>query len=301
MKILVLGGSGFIGTHVVDGLIENGFDVRVFDRNSLSAFANLEFVRANFDDLMSLSEALVDIDLVVHLVSTSVPSTSNSDPVSDINGNLVNTVRLLELMRKNNVNNLVYFSSGGTVYGHPTTEIMDETHPNSPVCSYGIVKLAIEKYLYMYSELYGVKSCVLRPSNPYGSGQKRMGVQGFIGTCISHAMNGTTLNIWGDGSVIRDYVHVSDVVSATVAAVKIMPSSTYNISSGVGYSLNEIIQIVEQVTNKKVHTEYKDGRKFDIPKMILNNQKAFKELSWQPQINIQEGIAESISSYMMTN
>jgi UDP-glucose 4-epimerase len=297
MKILVLGGSGFIGTHIVDALINNGFGVRVFDRNSFSSIHPIELVCAEFDDPMSLSEALIDIDLVIHLVSTSVPSTSNNDPISDINGNLVNTVRLLELMRKNNVKNIIYFSSGGTVYGHPKTEIMDETHTNAPVCSYGVVKLAIEKYLYMYSNLYGLKSCVLRPSNPYGSGQKRMGVQGFIGTCINHALNGTTLNIWGDGSVIRDYIHVSDVVSATLSAVNIMPSSTYNISSGVGYSLNEIIKIVEEVTDKKINVEYKAGRDFDIPKMVLNNNKAVNELGWTPRMNIEQGIAEAVSIF----
>jgi UDP-glucose 4-epimerase len=201
-------------------------------------------------------------------------------------------------MRKNNVKNIIYFSSGGTVYGHPNTEIMDETHTNAPVCSYGIVKLAIEKYLYMYSNLYGLKSCVLRPSNPYGSGQKRMGVQGFIGTCINHALNGTTLNVWGDGSVIRDYIHVSDVVSATLSAVNNMPSSIYNISSAVGYSLNDIIKIVEEVTDKKINVEYKAGRDFDIPKMILNNQKAINELGWVPRVNIQQGVSEAAASYI---
>jgi UDP-glucose 4-epimerase len=298
MKILVLGGSGFIGAHVVEALVKQGFDVRVFDRSSFSSIHPIEFIHADFDDVMSLSEALVDVELVIHLVSTSVPSTSNDDPISDINGNLVNTVRLLELMRKNNVKNIIYFSSGGTVYGHPTTDTMDETHINSPVCSYGIVKLAIEKYLYMHSNLYGLKSCVLRPSNPYGTGQKRMGVQGFIGTCLNHALNGTTLNIWGDGSVIRDYIHVSDVASATISAVNTMQSSTYNISSGVGYSLNEIIKIVEEVTDKKVNVEYKAGRDFDIPKMILNNQKAINELGWVPQISIKQGISEAVASYI---
>jgi UDP-glucose 4-epimerase len=110
-------------------------------------------------------------------------------------------------------------------------------------------------------------------------------------------VNGTTLNIWGDGSVIRDYIHVSDVASATLSAVNIMPSSTYNISSGVGYSLNEIIKIVEEVTDKKINVEYKAGRDFDIPKMVLNNNKAVNELGWTPRMNIEQGIAEAVSIF----
>lgn len=300
MKILVLGGSGFIGAHIVDGLLTEGHELRVYDRAPLIYTAGVETVQADLGDVMALSEALIGIDVVVHLISTSVPSTSNKDPISDINGNLVNTLKLLDVMHQSDVNKIIYFSSGGTVYGHPQQVPMTELHPTNPICSYGIVKLAIEKYLNMYSELYGFTSTILRPSNPYGPGQKHMGVQGFIGTCISSALNNTKLSIWGDGSVIRDYIFISDVVNATKMAIKDMQSGTFNISSGNGYSLNEIISYVEKCTQKTIATEFKNKRDFDIPTMILDNQKAVGTFKWNPSIDIDEGINKTVNSLIKT-
>lgn len=294
MRVLVLGGAGFIGAHIVEGLLAEGHFVRVLDRSSASSNPKVEFIQIDFNDVMTLSEALIGIDVVIHLVSTSVPSTSNKDPVSDVNGNLVNTIRLLEVMNDSGVKKIIYFSSGGTVYGHPQISPMDELHPTNPVCSYGIVKLAIEKYLNMYSDLYGFTSVVLRPSNPYGPGQRRMGVQGFIGTCINMALSEKTLTIWGDGSVIRDYVHVADVVTATLKALDSEQSNIFNISSGKGHSLNEIVELVEQNTYKKMDIIYKDKRDFDIPEMVLCNQKANQVLSWKPSIEIEKGIADTV-------
>lgn len=293
MRILVLGGAGFIGAHVVDRLLADGHFVRVLDRSPAS-HPKVEFIQIDFNDVMSLSEALIGIDVVIHLVSTSVPSTSNKDPVSDVNGNLVNTIRLLEVMKDSGVNKIIYFSSGGTVYGHPQKSPMEELHPTNPVCSYGIVKLAIEKYLNMYAALYGFTSIILRPSNPYGPGQRRMGVQGFIGTCINMALNDLTLTIWGDGSVIRDYVHVDDVAEATLLALKADQSDTFNISSGKGYSLNQIVELVEKFTHKKLDIVYKDKRDFDIPEMVLDNRKAAQSIGWKPVIDIEKGIEQTV-------
>jgi len=293
MRILVLGGAGFIGAHVVDRLLADGHFVRVLDRSPAS-HSKGEFIQIDFNDVMSLSEALIGIDVVIHLVSTSVPSTSNKDPVSDVNGNLVNTIRLLEVMRDSGVHKIIYFSSGGTVYGHPQKSPMDELHPTNPVCSYGIVKLAIEKYLNMYAVLYGFTSIILRPSNPYGPGQRRMGVQGFIGTCINMAVNDLTLTIWGDGSVIRDYVHVEDVAEATLLALHSKQSDTFNISSGEGYSLNQIVELVEKFTQKKLDIVYKDKRDFDIPEMVLENRKAAQHIGWTPVIDIENGIEQTV-------
>lgn len=294
MRVLVLGGAGFIGAHVVDKLLTEGHFVRVLDRSTSARNRNVEFIQIDFNDVMTLSESLIDIDVVIHLVSTSVPSTSNKDPISDVNGNLVNTIRLLEIMKDSGVHKIIYFSSGGTVYGHSQISPIDELHPTNPVCSYGIVKLAIEKYLNMYAELYGFTSIILRPSNPYGPGQRRMGVQGFIGTCINMALKDSTLTIWGDGEVIRDYVHVVDVAEATLMALKSEQSNILNISSGKGYSLNEIVKLVEQKTHKKMDIIYKEKRDFDIPEMILNNKKAEQIIAWKPSIDIEEGIAETV-------
>ncbi|WP_417535532.1 NAD-dependent epimerase/dehydratase family protein [Methylophaga sp.] len=295
MKILVLGGSGFLGRHIVSQMTLEGHQVRVFDRQAEKIeLPDVEKVNADFSDTMTLSEALVGIDKVVHLISTSVPSTSNKDPISDIQGNLINTLKLLEMMKQSGLKDIIYFSSGGTVYGHPKTIPMDESHSNHPVCSYGVVKLSIEKYLHMYSNLYGFNSVILRPSNPYGPGQTHTGVQGFIGTCIAAALRNKPLTIWGDGSVRRDYIFVEDVAKATIQALNFKQSDIFNISSGVGISLNEIIQLVEQETGKELIIKNEAKRNFDIPEIILDNKKAGKVLGWQPTIDFNDGMRFTI-------
>lgn len=295
MNLLVLGGSGFIGKHVVTGLSNDGHNIRVYDRNAHNyTDNNVETVSASFDDVMALSESLEGIDKVIHLISTSVPSTSNKDPISDVNGNLINTLKLLDLMKLHQIKDIVYFSSGGTVYGKPTQNPINEKHPTEPICSYGIVKLAIEKYLNMYAELYGLNAVILRPSNPYGPGQAHMGVQGFIGTCIMCALTGKPLTIWGNGEVRRDYVYVTDVADATRAAVHLDNSTLLNISSGTSYSLNEIIKLVELKTHEKINVIYESSRSFDVPEIMLDNSKAKAELNWYSNTNFETGIEKTI-------
>ncbi|AFI84244.1 NAD-dependent epimerase/dehydratase family protein [Methylophaga nitratireducenticrescens] len=294
MKVLVLGGSGFIGSALVGGLLNQGHQVRVFDRNIEAVrqqFPDInDVVQADFVDVMSLTEAMSGVDIVFHLISTSVPATSNKNPVHDIESNLVNTVKLLELMRNADVKRIVYLSSGGTVYGTPKSLPITENHSTNPTCSYGIVKLAIEKYLLMYAELYQLDATILRPSNPYGPGQTHKGVQGFIGTCIDKINDGQPITVWGDGSVVRDYVYIDDVVSACLATMKGQQRGPLNISSGVGYSLNQIINMIEKYKGEEVEVVYQSKRSFDIPEVILDNQLAKKSLGWVPQTPIERGL-----------
>jgi UDP-glucose 4-epimerase len=295
LKVLVLGGSGFLGKHIVSKLIEDNHQVTVFGRKADKIeIPGVKTVSADFSDTLSLSESLIGVDKVVHLISTSVPSTSNKDPISDIQGNLVNTVKLLEMMKQSGLKDIVYFSSGGTVYGHPEAIPISESHANAPVCSYGVVKLAIEKYLHMYSDLYGFNTVILRPSNPFGPGQTHTGVQGFIGTCIAAALSDSSLTIWGDGSVKRDYVFAEDVAEATISALNYQGSDIFNISSGVGVSLNEIIELVQQETGKSITVNYQAKRDFDIPEIILNNEKARRVLNWQPSTSFRTGLSLTV-------
>ncbi|WP_289281972.1 MULTISPECIES: NAD-dependent epimerase/dehydratase family protein [unclassified Methylophaga] len=299
MKVLILGGTGFIGQHVVKKLLEDNCQVTVFDRHAdRLKLSGIEAINADFSDTLSLSESLIGVDKVIHLISTSVPSSSNKDPVSDIQGNLVNTVKLLEIMRQSGIKDIVYFSSGGTVYGHPEVLPINESHTNHPVCSYGIVKLAIEKYLHMYSELYSLNAVILRPSNPFGPGQTHTGVQGFIGTCIAAALTGKPLTIWGDGSVKRDYVYVTDVADAAISALNYSKSDTFNISSGEGVSLNDIIQLVQNESGKKINLHYQEKRDFDIPEITLDNNKAKQLLGWQPSTSFNDGLHLTLNHAM---
>ena len=294
MNVLVLGGNGFIGSALIGGLLNQGHQVNVFDRNVDAVkkqFPNVaNAVQADFADVMSLTEAMSGVDIIFHLISTSVPSTSNKNPVHDIETNLVNTVKLLELMRNSDVKRIIYLSSGGTVYGVPQSLPITEDHPTNPTCSYGIVKLAIEKYLQMYADLYQLDVTILRPSNPYGPGQTHKGVQGFIGTCIDKINAGEPITVWGDGAVVRDYIYIDDVVSACLEAMTIKQVGPFNISSGTGYSLNQILSMIERYRDKKIDVVYQQKRSFDIPEVILDNEYARSSFGWAPLIPLEQGL-----------
>jgi len=293
MNILVLGGNGFIGSHVVDNLLERGHKVRVFDRSSehyRAPLSQVEYRLGHFDDTLQLAEALHGVDAVCHLISTTVPSTSNLDVVNDVESNLVNTLHLLEQMRKNNVHRMLYLSSGGAVYGNADSTPVSENDPLNPISSYGVVKLAIEKYLFMYQQLYGLQPIVLRPSNPYGPRQGHAGVQGLIGTLLAKSLAGETLEIWGDGGVIRDYVYVADLAELCVKSLESDVCGVFNSGSGVGYSINDILLMLQEVINEPLQVKYSEGRSCDVKKIILDITHAMQKFDWQPSVSLHDGI-----------
>jgi len=193
-----------------------------------------------------------------------------------------------------NVRKLVFISSGGTVYGVPKYLPVDEMHPTDPIVSYGVIKLAIEKYLHIFEQMHGIKSITLRVANPYGERQRIETAQGAVGVFLHNAMNSLPIDIWGDGNVIRDYIHVSDVAAAFVKALEYDGSQkVFNISSGVGISLNQLIDTLEKSLGKPIARRYLPSRPFDIPVSILSNELAQKELKWMPLISMQDGITRT--------
>tara|TARA_R100000935_G_scaffold11588_1_gene23247 strand:+ start:10412 stop:11329 length:918 start_codon:yes stop_codon:yes gene_type:complete len=296
MKALVIGGSGFIGSHLVDNLLAQGAKVRVFDRvgeRYRATPAGVDFRQGAFDDVASLAEALSNIDVVFHMLSTSVPSTSNLDPIADISGNLIGTVRLLDLMRAAGIRRIVYLSSGGTVYGPPETDPVSEDHPQRPISSYGVVKTAIEKYMMMEQHLHGLQPVILRASNPYGPRQGHGGVQGVIGTFLWHLATNEPLQIWGDGSVVRDFIHVTDLVELCSQCGQSNLTGIFNAGSGEGTSIREIIEVMASVTGRDIRPVYKPGRGFDVPRVVLDIAAIRARLPWQPSIPLRVGIEES--------
>lgn len=293
MNILVLGGNGFIGSHLVDQLILSGHKVRVFDRSPeqfRKPLKRVDYQYGNFNDGISVSEALHGIQVVVHLISTSVPSTSNLNPIEDVNNNLVGTVGLLESMRKTSIRKIIYISSGGTVYGDSKELMISEEHPLNPICSYGIVKLAVEKYLLMYQTLYEFEPTILRVSNPYGPRQGRMGLQGLVGTILNKVIEKDAVEIWGDGEVVRDYLYISDLVRACVLAVDKKVTGVFNVGCGQGYSINQVIQLIENVSSCKVNVNRLGIRDIDVKRSVLNIDKVSGQLGWSPEIDIKEGL-----------
>jgi UDP-glucose 4-epimerase len=298
MKVLVIGGSGFIGSHVVDRLLANGHSVRVYDRQAERFRAPLHGVDyrfADFADSMALAEALSGVDAVYHMLSTTVPGTADLDPKTDVHDNLIGTINLLDSMQRLRLSRILFLSSGGTVYGIPEVVPIPETHALRPVSSYGIVKAAIEHYLEMYRRTRGLSPVIVRASNPFGPRQAHSGVQGVISTFLRRILAGQPLEIWGDGTVVRDYLEVSDLAELCVHAGTSDGEGAYNAGSGHGLSVNEIVQAVRLVTGSDFEILYKPGRPLDIPRSVLDCSRAKNDFGWECKTAFESGLRNTWS------
>jgi UDP-glucose 4-epimerase len=293
MKILVLGGNGFIGSYIVDRLVAANHELVVYGRSIDETIKNhaVCYIQGDFSDSVKLSEAIAGSDVIVHAISSTVPSTSNLDPIADIQQNLVSTVRLLQLMaQSDDVKRLIYLSSGGTVYGKPSQLPVPETHALNPICSYGVVKVAVENYIWMFHELYGIQPIIIRASNPYGLRQSHSGVQGALTTFIYNNLHHKNISIWGDGETRRGYVYIDDLVDFCELAIESSEIGTFNVDADKNHSLNELIQMIEKVTGIKSNVIYKERRAFDIKEMQLDITKARLTFDWAPKYSVPEGI-----------
>jgi UDP-glucose 4-epimerase len=303
MKNVVIGGGGFIGSHLTELLLKNGQSTIVFDKPGalyLESLSNkgAKIALGDYLNASDLYKVLKDAEIVFHLVSTTVPKSSSEDHIFDIETNLIGTVRMLAIAKKAGVKKIIFPSSGGTVYGVPILTPIDENHPTNPICSYGVVKLAIEKYLGLYRSLYALDYCILRISNAYGERQPINKLQGIIPMLIVSGLLDREVHIWGDGKVIRDYIHVSDITSAIIKASKYLgESKIFNIGSGIGVSINELIGIIEIGLGKPLKIVYNHGQAYDVPTNILDISEAKKVLGWNPKIEINEGISRTIAFF----
>jgi UDP-glucose 4-epimerase len=290
---LVIGGNGFIGSHLVDGLRARGSSVRVFDAGTPRPevdWTGIDYRQGSFAEASEIAAALEGVDTVFHLVSTTVPSTSNNDPIADIQGNLVASVALMRAMIERGVRRLVFFSSGGTVYGNPSRLPVPEEHPLEPISSYGVVKAAIERYLLMYGNLGLLDPLILRPGNPYGPRQGAGGIQGVIPAFLRRVRDGERLQIWGDGSVVRDYLYIADLVELGIAAGLSDSNGVFNAGSGVGHSLLEIVAEIARATGQEPAIDFHPARNFDVGALVLDVTRAQTLLGWRPQVTLEEGM-----------
>jgi len=302
-RSLVLGGKGFIGSHLVEALLREGADVTVFDRanipplNDAATAARARWVDGDFTSDADVGAAMEGCEICYHLVSTTLPSSSNADPVFDVETNIAGTIRLLNHAVRLGVKKVVFISSGGTVYGVPRTVPISEDHPTNPISSYGITKLTIEKYLHLYRTLHGLDYTVLRLSNPFGERQRAHASQGAVAVFMGKVLRGEKIEIWGDGSVVRDYIYIGDAVRAMVLAARYQGDErTFNIGSGVGISLNQILDGIEQVTGLKADRRYTAARAFDVPVSVLATDRAKKALGWTPAMPFLDGLRRVMTS-----
>ncbi len=304
-QCVVLGGSGFIGQILCSALVERGFAVRSLSRSGRPAHTTLR----NLDQVDwvegTVGSTLCNTTLrhaqhVFHLASTTLPASSNDNLVFDLESNTVATLRMLEHLAGSGAR-LYFLSSGGTVYGIPTTKAIAETHSTNPVCAYGIHKLTIEKYLYLLRHQNKLASVVLRPSNIYGETQDPSNPLGAILHFVCRAINRTPIEIWGDGSVVRDYMHVEDVVSAILAAIPYHGTETvFNVGSGQGISLNNLLHQLQTHLGRPLDVRYSEARTFDVPINVLDTSLALRELDWHPRIDLAAGLSRMIAKFCDT-
>ena len=307
-KCLVLGGNGFIGSAIVRHLVKDNVPVRVMDRscpNSRSlgeVIDNIEYVEKDFFNERALADALTGAKNIFHCITSTYPGEANDNPIFDVETNIIGTIKLLENLKPYyNSIRLFFLSSGGAIYGNPIGLPISELHPTEPISSYGISKLTIERYLYMHKVLFGLNYVSFRISNPYGETQDPRAGFGMVTTVLYKTMVGDTIEVWGDGNNVRDYVYIDDAVGAIVRAKDIdTKENIYNIGSGSGTSINELLEIVKNVTGKNPIVKYTPRRAFDVEKNYLDIERAKSEFNWKPEFDMSSGI-EKVWKHMINS
>jgi UDP-glucose 4-epimerase len=301
-RCCVIGGAGFIGSHLVNELLDSGRVVRVVGRRDPELTLlpeKVEYFQGDIRNREFISEALKGVDEVVDLAYSSVPKTSYENPVLDITDNLPSSVGLFDVASTLPIRKLVFVSSGGTVYGEPQGLPISETHPTNPISPYGITKLALEKYAQMYCRLRNLPVVCLRPSNPYGEQQKPFVGQGFIATAIASILAGHEIKIFGDQGTIRDYIYVKDVAKALVAALDFgISGECYNAGSAVGRSNLEIIEQISihaKICGLKPLVTHIAPRSFDVSANVLDASKLHAVSGWQSELEFAAGIERTWS------
>lgn len=304
-RILVVGGSGFIGSSLIEKLVKLGMPVRALDREgvvsplSRNIYSKVEWVTGDFTDRAVVERTVAGCDIVFHLASTTLPKSSNDDPEYDVQSNLAGTIRLLSAAAQHRVSKIIFPSSGGTVYGVPMALPVAEDHPNQPLSSYGITKLAIEKYLELFRQQHGLDYVVLRIANPYGPYHNPQRAQGAVGVFLTRAIQGKPIEIWGDGSGIRDYVYVSDVIDAMIASMDYQSGErVFNVGSGEGRSLNDVVEAIRRVTDLDVRIQYSPKRSVDLSANVLDIARMKLAMNWIPKVAFDEGIGLTYRSLL---
>lgn len=300
MKIVLLGAAGFIGTNLsirlmklpknelvlVDEKIEYFRDVVNCGKPNVSIREHCFNATSGFDELLE------GADLVYHLVSTNNPSTSNNNIGQEITDNIVLTINILEACVRQKVKKIVFLSSGGTVYGNTEHYPIAETCSTNPITTYGIQKLTIEKMLYLYNYVYGLDYAVIRLSNPYGPYQRPNGKLGVVTTFIYKAMKDETLTVYGDGKNVRDYIYIDDAVEGIIRISNaVTKDKIFNLGSGCGTSINEIVEKIKKVIGKPLDVDYVDKRMVDVRVNYLDISNYESHFGKLQLISLEEGIA----------
>jgi len=301
LNILVTGGAGFIASHIVDAFIENGHNVTIIDNLTTGREENIN-PKAKFynvdirNDLTQIFEE-GKFDVVNHHAAQIDVRRSVTDPIYDAGVNIIGTLNLLQNSVKFGVKKFMFASTGGAVYGEQDYFPADENHKLQPLSPYGISKLAVEKYLYFYNEVYGLKYTILRYANIYGPRQNPLGEAGVVCIFLDKILANEQPIINGSGEQTRDYVYVKDVVKANLLTLDEEESEIYNVGTGIETSVNELFKLINQNFDnsiKEVHGPAKPGEQM---RSVITSEKLFKKFGWKPSTNLEDGLKETIDYF----
>ena len=298
-KVLVTGGAGFIGSHVLDESLELGYDVVAVDNFSSGSRNNLPMdVVSHEIDIAdpSLDRIFAEEkpDVVIHLAAQISIQASMRDPLIDAKSNLLGSINVFENCVKYGVSKVVYCSSGGSVYGEPVYLPCDEGHPIQPLSHYAVAKAAVENYLQVYNKTYGLDFTVLRFSNVFGPRQNPFGEAGVVAIFTKSMLLGYPVSFYGTGEQERDFVYVLDVARAVNSAMLSPSAAVYNVGSGIGSTINHVFSILKNETSYELDPVKIDGKPGEVFKIFLDCSRAIQELGWLPSVTLEDGIGQTV-------
>jgi UDP-glucose 4-epimerase len=304
MKILVTGGAGFIGSHVVDAYVTAAHEVAVLDNMATGREENVNpaarLYRADVRDLTQVQQAIGDFkpDIVNHHAAQSEVPKSVADPGNDAQVNVVGGLNVLRASVDNSVQKIIFSSTGGALYGEPDIVPNDEDHPIRPLSPYGTSKYAFEQYLATFQRTFGLNYTTLRYANIYGARQDFFAEEGrVVAIFASRMIEGKPLTIDWDGNQSRDMLHVGDVAMANIAALERGDGGTFHISTGVPVTVNDLFRKLALVTEYKMEPRRGPQRKGDVYRIALDNTRAKEQLGWEPRILLEEGLRLTVDYF----
>jgi len=307
MRALVTGGAGFIGSNIVDGLVEAGHEVTVVDNITTGRRENLDGAIANGVELVEAdirdAEAMVELckrvkpDRIFHLAARIDVRRSIRDPAGDAETNVVGTINMLEAARQAEVGRFINTSTGGAIYGDTDAVPTPESQPPNPKAPYGMSKFCAERYCDLYARLHGVSTVVLRYGNVYGPRQDPLGEAGVMAIWCGNLLRGLQPTVFGDGEQTRDFAFVGDIAAANIAAAEAdQPTGAYNIGRGQETSLLEVLDILRGLADGPFEPEHQPERKGEIRRSALIVDRAREELGWQAEVSVPEGIERTVTA-----
>ena len=305
-KVLVTGGAGFIGSHVVDLFVAQGYEVVIVDDLSTGRASNLN-PAAKFYQMDIRSPQLREVfeaekpDYVSHHAAQMDVRRSVAEPLFDADINILGSINLLEIAKYFQVKRFIYISTGGAVYGEPERLPCDVSHPINPICQYGASKHTVEHYLYMYHVNYGLKYTVLRYPNVFGPRQDPHGEAGVVAIFTGKMLAGEPVTINGDGDQTRDFVYVGDCAHANLLALSIdHEPGIYNLGWGRPTSINEITSVLVNVTGYKLPVQHGPAKLGETRHIYLDASKVKNDLGWAPTVTLEEGLEKTVAYFRVS-